>query len=83
MVYVDPYAPNRKVHVCNKFFTVRRPESGDAKGLLECIERAVNFIGISDGQKSSYVGFGCDVPGVDIADDGMKGYVPSDSSTMD
>ena len=38
VVYVDPYASNRKVHVCNKFFIVQIPESGDAKGLFECYE---------------------------------------------
>ncbi len=74
-VYFDPHDTDRQVHVRNKFFTVRRPDSGDAKGLFECFERAVAYVRIGDGWKTKLVGFGCDGTSVNIADRGLKGYL--------
>ena len=75
VVYFDPHAADKKVHVQTKFFTVRRPASGDAKGLFECFEQAVEFMGIGGDWKKKLIGFGCDGTSVNIADGGLKGYL--------
>ncbi len=51
VAYFDPHAADKKVHTRNKFFTVRRPASGDAKGLFECFEKAMEFM--RSGRRSS------------------------------
>ena len=75
VAYFDPHGADRKVHTRNKFLTVRRPDSGDAKGLFECFEKAMEFMGIGDEWKKKLVGFGCDGTSVNIAAHGVKGYL--------
>ena len=75
-LYFDPYASDGKVHVRNKFLSVRRPKSGCAEGLFECLEKAVGHVGIADSDwKDKLIGFGCDGTSVNIAAGGLKGYL--------
>ena len=60
------------------FFTVSRPESGDAKGLFECLQSALQQIGISALNVENckiLVGIGTDGASVNIAAAGLKGLV--------
>ena len=59
VVYCDPYTKDGKVHVRNKFLTVRRPTSST---------RALTYAGIPDWQ-NNLVGFGSD------GSSHLKGYL--------
>ena len=45
-VYLDHSAKDKHVHICNPFFAVGKLESGDAMGLLACLERAMTHVGV-------------------------------------
>ena len=45
-VYFDHSAADHKVCVVNRFFSVRRPNSGTAKGLSDCLKQAVKYVGL-------------------------------------
>ena len=59
VVYFDPHTQDGAVHVRDRFLTVRRPSRCDAKGLYECFERALTYVGVTDWQ-TKLIGFGCD-----------------------
>ena len=54
VAYLDHHAglANRRVWIVSKFFSVRRPSSGDAKGLFDCLKQAVKYAGLQNGVKS-------------------------------
>ena len=69
---------DEKIHSRMDFFTVSRPESGDAKGLFECLQSALQQIGISALNVENckmLVGIGTDDASVNIAAAGLKGLV--------
>ena len=72
-LYLDPHAPDGKVHVCNRFLSVRQPTRADAKGLLECFTRALDYVGIVGWEK--LIGFGCDGTSVNIGAGGLRGFL--------
>ena len=74
-VYLDYNASDKRVHVRNPFFTVRRVENADAQGLLQCLEQATVHVGVGMQWKKKLVGFGCDGANVNIANRGLKGYL--------
>ena len=74
-VYLDYSAADGRIHVVSKFFSVRRPHSGDAKGLFDCLQQAVKYVGLPDDWNKKLVGFGCDGTSVNIADHGLKMYL--------
>ena len=73
-LYFDPRAKDGKVHVRNRFLSVRHPKHGTAEGLFECFQRAVSHVGIVDWE-DKLVGFGCDGASVNIAAGGLRGYL--------
>ena len=75
VVYFDAHANDKKVHVRNRFFAVRKLASGDADGLFECVKRAMQYMGMGDGWEKKMVGFGSDGAAVNIADGGLKGHL--------
>ena len=74
VLYFDPYTDDGKVHVRNKFFAVRQPKNGTAAGLYESLVRAFNHVDVND-WKDKLIGFGCDGTSVNIAGNGLKGYL--------
>ena len=74
VLYFDPHATDGKIHVQDKFLTVRQPTSANAAGLFECFTRALGHMGITDWE-SKLIGFGCDGTSVNIGARGLRGYV--------
>ena len=71
-------AIDEKIHSRMDFFAVSRPESGNAKGMFECLQSAVQQIGISALNVENckmLVGIGTDGASVNIATAGLKGLV--------
>ena len=65
MLYFDPHVEDSRLHVRNKFLSVRQPKRANAEGLFECFARALGHVGITNwGRK--LVGFGCDGASVNI-----------------
>ena len=60
--------------MCDKFFTVRRPNRSNAEGLYECFIRALSLIGVNDWQ-SKLIGFGCNDANVNIGGHGLRSYL--------
>ena len=77
VVYLDHRAElvDRRVYIANKFFPVRRPCGGDAKGLFECLKQAVKYVGLPNEWNKNLIGFGCDGTSVNIGDRGLKTYL--------
>lgn len=76
--WCDIYGTDEKIHSRMDFFTVSRPESGDAKGMFECLQSALQQIGIRALNVEScrmLVGIGTDGASVNIAAVGLKGLV--------
>ena len=74
-VYFDHSAADHKVCVVNRFFSVRRPNSGTAKGLSDCLKQAVKYVGLPSEWNKKLVGFGCDGTSVNIGDHRLKMYL--------
>ena len=72
---IDHSAKDKRVHIRNPFFAVRKLESGDAKGLLSCLERAMTHVGVGNDWRKKIIGFGCDGASVNIANRGLKGLL--------
>ena len=71
----DPHAKDgRKMHVHDKFHTVRQPKSGNAEGLFECFKNALSHVGLANWE-DKLIGFGCDGSSVNIAAGGLRGYL--------
>jgi len=45
--WCDVNGTDEKIHSRMKFFTVYRPKSGDAKGLIDCLQSALQDFGIA------------------------------------
>ena len=58
-LYFTPHSTDGKVHVWDRYLTVRELGSGTASGLLECHERALQYLGIADWEQKM-IGLGCD-----------------------
>ena len=76
VVYLDHHAGlvDQRVHIANKLFSVRKPSSGDAKGLCECLKQAVKYVGLHNDWNRKLIGFGCDGTSVNIGGRGLKMY---------
>ena len=74
VLYFDPYAKDGKVHVRNKFLTIRQPKSTNAAGLYESFKNALSFVGITDWEHK-LIGFECAGANVNIAAGGLRGYL--------
>ena len=76
--WCDIDATDEKIHSRMEYFTVARPESGDAKGLFECLQGALQIFGVSALNVENcrmLVGIGTDGASVNIAAAGLKGLV--------
>lgn len=62
------------VHVHDSFFTVRQLSLGTAKGLFDCLKRAVEYMGVADWE-TKLIGFGCDGTNANIEDGRLKGLL--------
>ena len=65
-LYYDQHAKDGKVHVPDRFFTVRQPKSGNAEGLFDCFKNALSLVGLANWE-DKLIGFGCDGTSVNIA----------------
>ena len=74
VVYFDPYTQNGKVHIKNKFLTVRCPARSNAEGLYECFTRTLTYAGIPDWE-NKLVGFVSDGASANIGAHDLKGYL--------
>ena len=72
MLYFDLHAEDGKVHVCNKFLSVRQPKRANAEGIFECFGMVLGHVGITNWE-SKLVGFSCDGASVNIGAYGLKG----------
>ena len=50
--YFNPHGHDGKVHTCDKFLTVRQPNSSNAEGLHECFVRALSMLVLLTGRAS-------------------------------
>jgi len=74
VLYFNPHSKDGKVHVCDNFLAIRRPSRSNAEGLFECFKRALTHAGITDWE-SKLIGFGCDETNVNMAANGLWGYL--------
>ena len=74
VLYFDAHTKDGAVHVQSRFLTVRQPQHSDASGLYECFVRALTYAGVT-GWENKLVGFGCDGASVNIAANGLRGYL--------
>ena len=77
VIYFNPYVTDGSVHIHNRYFCVRQPKSVDAAGLFECLERALDYLGV-DIKSKKLIGFGCDGASVNIAKQGVRGLIQVD-----
>ena len=63
-----------KVHVQDRYFTVRELGSGTASGLMECLERALQYMGITDWEQKM-IGLGCDGCSANMGRRGLLGLL--------
>ena len=73
-LYFDLYAKDGKVHVRNRFLSVRHLSSGTAEGLFECLQNAVSCVGI-EGWEDKLIGSVFDGTSANIAAGGLRGYL--------
>ena len=71
--HFDPHGHDGKVHTCDKFHTIRQPNSSNAEGLYECFVKVVSYVGVADWE-SKLIGFGCNGTNVNIGSHGLRGY---------
>ena len=74
ILYFDPYSSDGKVHVCDRYFAVRELSSGTAQGLFECLQDAIQYMGITNWQ-TKMIGLGCDGCSANMGDRGLKGLL--------
>ena len=74
-VYFDGNTDDKKVHIGNPFFTVRKLVSGDVKGIYQTIEQGMHYMGMGDNWAQKLVGFGTDGAAVNLAEGGLKGQL--------
>ena len=75
-MYFDPHAKDGKVHVFDKYLAIRQPSRSNAEGLFDCFKRALVHAGIADSDRESkLIGFGCDGTNVNLAANGLRGYL--------
>ena len=79
VLYFDPYTDDGKVHIRSKFFAVRQPKDGTAAGLYESFTRALHYMDVKD-WKDKLIGFGCDGTSVNIAGNGLRGFLEQSCS---
>ena len=57
VLYFDPHAKDGKVHVHDRFLTVRQPKSGNAEGLFKCFKNTLSHVGLANWEdKLSMIG---------------------------
>ena len=74
VLYIDPYTNDGKVHIRSKFFSVRQPKDGTAAGLYNSFTRTLHHMDVKD-WKDNLIGFGCDGTSVNIAGNGLRGFL--------
>jgi len=76
--WCDVNGADEKIHSRMEYFTVIRPKSGDANGMFECLQSALQEFGIATLKAEKckmLVGIGTDGASVNIAAAGLKGLV--------
>ena len=74
VLYFDPHSADGKVYVRDRYFAVRELGSGTAPGLLECLERALLYMGITDWEQK-LIGLGCDGCSANMGERGLRGLL--------
>ena len=65
--------------MCSKIFAVCQLKNGTAAGLYESLIRAFDHMNVKD-WKDKLIGFDCDGTSVNIAGNGLKGYLKQECS---
>lgn len=73
VLYFDPHSADGRVHVRDRYFTVRELSSGTATGLMECLERAFQHMDITDWDQK-LIGLGCDGCSANMGARGLRGF---------
>lgn len=74
-IYLEKYHQGGKLHICNRFFTVRQPKTATGEGLFNCLKAAFEYVCIDD-WKQKLVGLGCDGAQANIAErNGLHGFL--------
>ena len=71
VLYFDPHGADGKVHVRDRFFTVRQLNSGTGQGLLQCVRKAMEY---TDWEKRM-IGLGCDGCSANMGERGLQGLL--------
>lgn len=74
VLYFDPHCADGKVHVRDRYFTVRELGSGTATGLMDCLERAFQYMGITNWDRK-LIGLGCDGCSANMGARGLRGLL--------
>ena len=77
VLYFDLHSADSKVHVRDRFFffTVRQLGRGTASGLMECLERALLYMAITDWEQKKMIGLGCDGCSANMGERGLRGLL--------
>ena len=76
ILYFDPYCSDGKVHVHDKYFTVRQLSSGSAQGLFDCLKDAIKYMYICTWVLiTGKPGLGCDGCSANMGDKGLRGLL--------
>ena len=59
VLHFNPYSKDEVVHIRDSFFTVRHLSNETGQDLLDCVKKAVKYMGADD-WKTKLTGFGCD-----------------------
>ena len=62
------------MHVRDRYFTVRELGSGTASGLMECLERALQYMGITDWEQK-IIGLECGGCSANVGERGLRGLL--------
>ena len=74
ILYFDPYCADGKVHVRDKFFTVRQLSSGTAHGLFDSFKDAIKYMGVTNWE-TKMIGFVCDGCSANMGGRGLRGLL--------
>ena len=74
VLYFDPHCADGKVHVRDRYLTVGELGSGTAAGVMDCLERAFEYTGISDWDRK-LIGPGCDGCSANMGARGLRGLL--------